>query len=450
MSENIQKIQASFFKCHFVGLRMLTILLCYALLVNPIHAKSAMWPFADRDGKSVSYEKECSQKTKIPDALIPELEYFLSVTDPESEIRFRPSAVKKVLDFVSSDKPGSSCYLVDKIDKATTVYHEFEFHSDLERLLKLGFNPEIPSYALTPSSVRVSYWKGGESVKKSLRGLWEYLPDIANPVIVRAVEYAENTPDLNTGAYHAYDTDRTLILMKYKSRNILIALSRQKEKSSSGKKGCVLGPDRDWNYFYSGLNGLNINGLGWINSYMYDSFNIAFYIEKNPHVPLMKCAMFKGLRAGWSNINMVKRKHIANGIVRYERDLTAILESGSLPSVEEMIQFFSAVERLSMGDLRNITKKYLRLLNDRQGNIDVVSGRKISDFIKDDSYLSHLKKEEMQTIPVLEYMKAILGRDPIIDVEKIISVGPARKKTMWERKQEKYSWRQALPVRRAN
>ncbi len=85
-----------------------------------------------------------------------------------------------------------------------------------------------------------------------------------------------------------------------------------------GKKGLVLGSDSDWNYLYSGKKGTNLPGLGWVSSYMYDSCTIMIYYEMDPNEPLVRCAVFKWLKAGWSNINMVKKSHIYKGLVRYE------------------------------------------------------------------------------------------------------------------------------------
>jgi len=199
-------------------------------------------------------------------------------------------------------------------------------------------------------------------------------------------------------------------------------LSRQKELSGVGKKGCILGSDGDWNYFYSGIKGLNMSGLSWVNSYLYDSFTIAFFIEKNPGTPLTKCVFFKGLRAGWANMNMVQKGHIKDGLHRYEKDLRAIIESESLPPAEEIRKAVSAIDRLSETDLKIAAGKYFKSLAARFGDVEVASGATLSEFIEDGEYLSRLRKEEMRAILVLEYMKFILGKDRIIDIEKLIAV----------------------------
>ena len=126
-----------------------------------------------------------------------------------------------------------------------------------------------------------------------------------DPVVVRGVETVEITPDINTGTYYKYDLDRTMILFKHQGRNVFVSLSRQKGQSEVGKKGVVVGDDEDWNYLYSGEKGINKTGLGWVDSYMYGSSSIILFYEPDPDNPMVKCAVFKWLRAGWKKINMV-------------------------------------------------------------------------------------------------------------------------------------------------
>jgi hypothetical protein len=55
------------------------------------------------------------------------------------------------------------------------------------------------------------------------------------------------------------------------------------------------------------------------------------YEEIDPVTTKVRCAVFKWLRAGWSGINMVRSKHIYNGLKRFAKPLKEILEYPSLP-----------------------------------------------------------------------------------------------------------------------
>ena len=73
--------------------------------------------------------------------------------------------------------------------------------------------------------------------------------------------------------------------MKHEGRFVLLAISKQASISEVGKKGVILGQDENWTYLYSGQNGINRPGLGWVSSYMYDSYSVWVnaQLEKNPH-----------------------------------------------------------------------------------------------------------------------------------------------------------------------
>ena len=59
---------------------------------------------------------------------------------------------------------------------------------------------------------------------------------------------------------------KSLLLFKYRQRNVLVTVSKQMDASTVGKKGYILGEDNDWDYFYSPKTGLTIPALGWVRS----------------------------------------------------------------------------------------------------------------------------------------------------------------------------------------
>lgn len=361
----------------------------------------------------------CPREMRVPDTLTPGLDHFLALVGPGGNTMFDPEAVEDVLDFTTSSKAGDICYFLDDKYDATTVYYEFEIRSDLKRLIELAFNPEIPAFAATPSSVRLTYWMEVAKGKPALPKFWTYLPDPARPLIAKAVEYSENTPDIHTGTYHAYDLDRTFILFRHKDRNVFVSLSKQRKTSGVGKKGLVLGSDNDWNYFYSGLKGVNKAGLGWVSSYMYDSFSISVYME-NGNNSGVRCAVFKGLRAGWAKMNFVKKQHILKGLKRYENDLRAVVESDAMPDADRLRRSLSAINDLSSDELQGLMRRYLAVMDKKYGDVEVLSGTSFSDFVKDEDYLGKMKEEEMRAVLVLEYMKFLLGKERNIDIGRLI------------------------------
>jgi hypothetical protein len=352
---------------------------------------------------------------KIPETLSPGLLHLLNIVEPENEESLNLHLVEKVLDFVLSADCTTSLYYADKKFGATSAYYGFDIHESLEHILRLAYNPNIPSYAVAPSSVRLSHWTEIGGQNRPFPAIWKLLPELEQPIIIKGTEYIQNTPDLFTGAYYGYHLNRTLCLLKHKNRNILISLSKQTDISDVGKKGIVLGSDENWDYFYSGQKGLTKTGLGWVRSYMYDSASIVVYYEVGRDTPRVRCGIFKWLNAGWAEINMVKKNHIHRGLKRFGKTFKAIMEYPSLPKATELAKNFSRIEQLPLEGLRDRTKTYFRILEDRYTDDILILKKYLSELFTDDKYLSQMTREEMQSILVLEYMKSILGKNQQFD-----------------------------------
>ena len=199
-----------------------------------------------------------SAKT-IPATVNPGLNHLLGLVVPGKSASFNPEAINPVLDFVLSQKSPDAVYVADDSFKSPSAYIELELNQRLADLFEVSYNPDIPSYITTPSSMRLAYWKEISQGAESFAGLWKLLPEYEAPIVIRGVETVENTPDIHTGAYYKYDLERTMVLFKHQGRNVFVSLSRQIGNSLVGKKGVVLGDDQDWNYLYSGETGINLS-----------------------------------------------------------------------------------------------------------------------------------------------------------------------------------------------
>ncbi|MEJ2700785.1 MAG: hypothetical protein P8Z70_14160, partial [Desulfuromonadales bacterium] len=212
---------------------------------------------------------------------------------PDHVDEFEPARIAPLLDYLLAARPGHLYYEDGDRRNTTSAAIPFTLKVSLKQLLRYGFNPAIPAYVLTPSSVRWDRWNTG---KEGLARLQQGFPPSGRPVIVRGTEREEITPNLATGTYFAYDVDRALILCSWRGRPLLINLSRQRDRSTVGKKGAVLGADADWDYFYSGEKGMARPGLGWVSSYMYKSFSIGIFYGAGEGV--VRGGICKWLNAG--------------------------------------------------------------------------------------------------------------------------------------------------------
>jgi len=154
---------------------------------------------------------------------------------------------------------------------------------------------------------------------------------------------------------------------------------------------------------------------------MYDSYTISIFIEQEGASPQVHCGIFKWLRAGWADINMVQNQHIYRGLQRYTNTVKEVLEYPNLPEPQKMAEIFSKIQTFSTDDLREKVKNYMIHLTNKYGIDSDSGGKLIAETIKDDSYLSRLSPYQMRSVLVVEYMKYLLGKIPIQDIAYFIS-----------------------------
>jgi hypothetical protein len=361
------------------------------------------------------------EEVEISPGIYPGLHHFLDLVDPEKNISFDPGLVAKVMEFIESPKD-DALYFADDLLDMSSAYHEFDSRTDLQKISDFAFNPDVPCIATMPSSVRLFHWMDEKGQRRHAPQVNRYLENLDTPVVERAQQYVEITPDTHSGAYYGYNLHQTLIVFKYRQRRVIITVSRQTDVSSVGKKGYVLGADDDWDYFYSGKKGLTIPALGWVRSYLYASSAINVYYEMDAGSSRVRCAMFKWLRAGWSGINMVKRKHIYSGLKRFAKTFKQIMEYPALPPVEVLAADFSRIRKFSDDTLRLKMDTYSRILQ-RRYNGDNPNGKKrIAKLLADKDHWSGMSRDEMEAALVIEYMKGVIGKTPAAEIEELLEL----------------------------
>lgn len=279
--------------------------------------------------------------------------------------------------------------------------------SPLSRILQYAYNPEVPAYLVLPSVVRVSHWYPGSDILNLATPLYEQLPAPAEPLILRGREYEEITPDTNSGGYYQYNLKRMLALFQHEGRNVLVSVSRQDGESEVGKKGVVL-DDAKWNYFYSGEDGLTTGGIGWMDTYMYDSWSVAVFVEQPDGTTTNM--VFKWLRAGWAGMNVVQASHIMGGCKRFALAFRSVIESSLLPAASQLADKARELMALSEGELDRRIKDYSRELERLWKDHPTLSRRSFAAIVKDGGYAKTMNHEERVGTLLLEYLKSqILG-----------------------------------------
>ena len=359
---------------------------------------------------------------KIADAVNAGLQHFTDLADPDRKILFDPAMVAPVLDFIETPKTNGVIYHSNIVRDLTSAYYEFDVHKDLKTIMGYAFNPDIPAIATMPSSTRLINWSGAKADQTNFPRVSRYLTEDNLPIKIRGRQYIEITPDLNSGAYYGYDTHQVLLFFKYRQRNVFVTISKQIDISTVGKKGYVLGSDKDWDYLYSEKTGLTLPALGWVQSYMYDSMGINIYYAAESAAPKVRCAVFKWLRAGWSGINMVQKKHIYRGLKRFGATFKEIVESPLLPPVNTLAHDFARIRGLSRDDLRTKMDLYSNILKSRYNSGRRPLKKEASQLFEDQKHWHQMSKDEMESAMVIEYMKFTIGKTRSDDVAELLDL----------------------------
>ncbi len=343
-----------------------------------------------------------------------ELAYLLSFvgSDAAGSENFRVDKILTLMRFVTGAKDPHVLYHAGSFKGATSAYHEFDIHRSLSQILQLTYNPDIPAVVTMPASIRLSHWTDIDTPEQSLPKLWETLPVLKRPQFITGIEHIVNSPDQHSGAYFEYDLYRTLILLKHEGRPVLISLSRQKDISDVGKKGVIIGADDNWDYLYTGQAGVNYAGLGWVKSYMYDSYSVSFYIETDAASPTVRFGVFKWLRAGWAGINLARPPHIFRGLKRFANNFKTVLENPRFNDVSAVSRDFANIKSLSIKEQRKIIEGYLTEIEKKCRLERRLSEDQLNDLFKDRDYLNGLTKEERQSLIALEFVKNLLADTP--------------------------------------
>ncbi len=348
---------------------------------------------------------------EVDTSLRSDLAYLLSFVGPEPAgvETFQADRISALVGFVTGAKNSRVRYHAGSFNGAVSAYHEFDIHRNLAHILHLTYNPDIPAVATMPASIRLSYWPRIDTPERSLPRLWEVLKTVKTPQFIRGIEHIVNSPDQHSGAYFEYDLYRTLILMKHEERSVLISLSRQKGVSDVGKKGIIVGPDDNWDYLYTGQDGVSYAGLGWVDSYMYDSYSVSFYVETDTAVPTVRFGVFKWLRAGWAGINLARPAHIFNGLNRFATGFKAILESPRLADAVAVSRVFADLKNLSVEEQRKIITEYLAEIEKTCRIEKRLPVDQVDALFKNGDYLKGLNRRERESLITLVCVKNLLG-----------------------------------------
>ena len=294
---------------------------------------------------------------------------------------------------------------VAKRDHGEGVLMRQNFSTSFAKLVRYCFDPRIPTELLYPMVLRRGNWLPDSQLVQEKVRLWDRL-DTPDMLVLRGAEYEEITPDAFSGCYYDYRLSRLVALLRVDGKPALFSVSRQAAPSSVGRKAAIVGKDSDWNYVYTRVVGSNLKLVGWAETYLYDSANVSLMYPSGDGGGL---AFFKWIKAGWSNMNMVKSKHIRTGGERFLTSMRQVLDSRNLPDPEAIYARHAALTAMDDAALRAAFEPHAAsLANSAQGD-RLLATPDFQDVLKDGAYAGRLGRLDLISELMKLYMKERLG-----------------------------------------
>jgi hypothetical protein len=343
------------------------------------------------------------------------LSYLIDLAQ-QPETVFDPKRVQSLLEYTVADDASARSLDPAKRASGYGVCVRSDIQAPLERILRYGFNPKIPSYVILPKLLRLSgRYPESDLVARDVK-IWNSLSALDKPLVLRGREYEVTTPDTSTGGYYRYDLDRLTVLLKYRGSPLLISVSKMTHPSDVGKRAVIV-DDPNWTYFYSGEKGLSPAILKWMDTFIYDTSSVMIFHPAGNNRNATNVTLFKWLNAGWLGMNMVKPGHIRAGSERFIENFKYVMESQEMPDDGTLAQKYNQMRNLPDENLDTLIKNYARNFEQYAMKHSELSEDRFSRLIRNGGYAQILNREERVGVLMLEFLKGQFGKKPLIDFD---------------------------------
>jgi hypothetical protein len=341
------------------------------------------------------------------------LSYLIDLAQ-QPETVFVPNRVQSLLEYTDADDASARSADPAKRASGYGVCVRSDIQAPLERILRYGFNPKIPSYVILPKQLRLSgRYPESDLVARDIK-IWKSLSTLDKPLVLRGREYEVTTPDTSTGGYYRYDLDRLTILLQHRGSPLLISVSKMTRPSDVGKRAVIV-DDPNWTYFYSGEKGLSPAILKWMDTFIYDTASVTIFRPAGNNRNVTNVTLFKWLNAGWLGMNMVKPGHIRAGSERFIENLKYVMESQDMPDDGTLAQKYKQMRNLPDENLDTLIKSYARNFEQYAMKHNELSEDRFSRLIRNGGYAQILNREERVGVLMVEFLKNQFGKQPLID-----------------------------------
>lgn len=343
------------------------------------------------------------------------LSYLIDLAQ-QPETVFDPNRVQSLLEYIVADDASARSADPAKRASGYGVCVRSDIQAPLERILRYGFNPKIPSYVILPKLLRLSgRYPESDLVARDVK-IWNSLSTLDKPLVLRGREYEVTTPDTSTGGYYRYDLDRLTVLLNYRGSPLLISVSKMTHPSDVGKRAVIV-DDPNWTYFYSGEKGLSPAILKWMDTFIYDTSSVMIFHPAGNNRNATNVTLFKWLNAGWLGMNMVKPGHIRAGSERFIENFKYVMESQEMPDDGTLAQKYNQMQTLPDENLDTLIKNYARNFEQYAVKHSELSEDRFSRLIRNGGYAQILNREERVGVLMVEFLKSQFGKQPLIDFD---------------------------------
>jgi hypothetical protein len=360
---------------------------------------------------------EAAPQATVPMAVETALDYLFQALN-EPQLIFDPTRATPLLAF--SQQQGALPSDIVPKDRADSngSFLSFSVNASIEKILHYLYNPDIPKFMVLPALLRLSGWHSGSDLANRKTPLWDHLNNLDSHLLLRGRKYEVNTPTSAAGGYYRYDLNRLVILMKHRGQPILVSVSNTSEPSSAGKKGVII-DDKNWNYFYSEIEGVSHNLIGWADTHIYHSASVIVYHPQAGNHQRTQITMFNWLKAGWKGVNVVSSDHIKDGCERFKENLTYIFDSPTLPETEALISAVRRINSLPHEALDQLARQYARAFEQKAQNKPKMKNEDFMRIIANGGYADVLTLEEKRGIVLQEYFKTCVGKHALLSHTQI-------------------------------
>jgi hypothetical protein len=354
-------------------------------------------------------------KTRLPEAVESGLTHLISlIADPSQKLD--PERIQSLIEYNQVSEGDDFSVQPRLRHGGASAYLRFEVDAPLDSILRYAFNPNIPKFLIFPNLLRLSGWQTDSEILKRPVLLADELKDLNQPLLLRGQEYEVSSPDPSVNTYFRYDVDRLLLLMNHKKGKVFISVSESVGPSEVGKKAVIIDDD-NWNYFYSGITGVNKRLIGWVEAHLYHRASVFVYFQPLNRSARTKVLLFNWVKAGWKGINVVKDKHINEGCLRYAESLKNIVETAYLPTENHLAQSLKMIQDMDNASIDAKIRQYAinfeRIARPHEG----MSNTAFSQIIADGGYSKLFTKQERIGILQLEFFKSQIGKPCLVEFD---------------------------------